>query len=123
MTNFSIDGRRIGINHAPFMVAEMSGNHNQSLEIALKIVQAAADSGVDAIKLQTYTPDTITLDIDHDEFRITEKDNLWDGKSLYELYKEAHTPWEWHVPIIKLAKNIPWPLFTKGLKSLSVEPG
>lgn len=91
--------RKIGINEKPFVIAEMSGNHNQSLEKALAIVDAAAETGVDALKIQTYTPDTMTLNISEGEFFIEDKKSLWKGKSLYELYGEAMTPWEWHQPI------------------------
>ncbi len=89
----------IGGNNPPFIIAEMSGNHNQSLERALAIVDAAANSGAHALKIQTYTPDTMTLNLSRDEFFIKDAKSLWDGKSLYELYKEAMTPWEWHAPI------------------------
>jgi pseudaminic acid synthase len=86
----------MGSNHKPFLIAEMSGNHNQSLERALAIVDAAAAAGADAIKLQTYTADTITV---KGAYTINDKDSLWKGKELYDLYKEAYTPWEWHKPI------------------------
>ncbi len=84
----------------------MSGNHNQSLERALQIVEAAAESGVDALKLQTYTADTMTLDIKEGDFFINDEKSLWKGKSLYDLYKEAYTPWEWHEPIFKRCKEL-----------------
>jgi pseudaminic acid synthase len=90
---------QIGNNYRPFIIAEMSGNHNQSLERALEIVDAAAEAGVHALKIQTYTADTMTLDIDTGEFFIRDKNSLWDGISLYKLYEKAHTPWEWHKPI------------------------
>lgn len=96
--------RKIG--KKPFIIAEMSGNHNQSLERALKIVEAAAEAGVDAIKLQTYTADTMTLDIDEREFFIADKDSLWKGESLYHLYEKAYTPWEWHKPIFDRCKGL-----------------
>ena len=83
------------IEKIPFIIAEMSGNHNQSLERALAIVDAAADAGVDAVKIQTYTADTMTIDIDTGEFFISDKDSLWKGETLYHLYEKAHTPWEW----------------------------
>ncbi len=89
----------------PFIIAEMSGNHNQSLERALAIVDAAAAAGVDAIKIQTYTADTMTLDIDTGEFFIADNDSLWKGESLYRLYEKAHTPWEWHKPIFDRCKE------------------
>jgi len=98
-TEFKIADRMIGSNHKPFVIAEMSGNHNQSLERALAIVDAAADAGVDALKLQTYTADTMTLDIDEGDFFISDASSLWKGASLYKLYQEAYTPWEWHKPI------------------------
>ena len=88
----------------PFIIAEMSGNHNQSLERALAIVDAAAAAGVDAVKIQTYTADTMTLNIDTGEFFIADKDSLWEGESLYHLYEKAHTPWEWHKPIFDRCK-------------------
>lgn len=91
----------IGTGHPPFIIVEMSGNHNQSLDRALEIVDAAAVAGAHAIKLQTYTADTITLDIRVNEFAINDPESLWNGKNLYQLYKEAHTPWKWHKPIFE----------------------
>lgn len=89
----------------PFIIAEMSGNHNQSLERALAIVDAASAAGVDAIKIQTYTADTMTLDIDTGEFFIADQNSPWKGESLYRLYEKAHTPWEWHKPIFDRCKE------------------
>lgn len=106
MTEITISGRKIGANHPPFIIAEMSGNHNQSLARALEIVEAAAKAGADAIKIQTYTADTMTLDISEGEFFIEDKNSLWKGKSLYQLYEEAHTPWEWHKEIFAHAKKL-----------------
>jgi pseudaminic acid synthase len=103
-TKISIGGTDIGTGSRPFVIAEMSGNHNQSLQRALEIVDAAADSGAHAVKLQTYTADTITLDVHSDEFMITDESSLWNGNSLHKLYKLAHTPWEWHAPIMQRAK-------------------
>lgn len=94
-----ISDRLIGKNHPPFVIAEMSGNHNQSLERALSIVDAAAASGAHALKLQTYTPDTMTINISEGDFFIKDPKSLWKGRSLYELYGEAMTPWEWHKPL------------------------
>ena len=101
-----IDKVSIGRSYKPFIVAEMSGNHNQSLERAIEITEAAAKSGVHALKLQTYNADTITLDVKDGAFLITDKDSLWKGESLYELYEKAYTPWEWHEPIMKRAKEL-----------------
>jgi len=89
----------------PFIVAEMSGNHNQSIKRAFKIVDAAAEAGAHAVKLQTYTADTMTLNIDSDDFKINDKNSLWAGRNLHQLYAEAHTPWEWHKPIMERCKE------------------
>jgi pseudaminic acid synthase len=106
MKTIDIRGRSVGEKHPSFIVAEMSGNHNQSLERALHIVEAAAQAGAQAIKLQTYTADTMTLDLNQGDFFIEDEDSLWQGKSLYELYKEAYTPWEWHEPIFKRCREL-----------------
>ena len=95
--------RAIGAGHRPYLIAEMSGNHNQSLERALEIVDAAAASGADALKLQTYTADTMTLDVAMPGFVIDDPKSLWAGRRLHDLYQEAHTPWDWHRPIIERA--------------------
>lgn len=100
-----IGNKEIGKHVKPFIIAEMSGNHNQSLERALHLVDLAAEAGVDALKLQTYTPDTITLDVHTGEFYIQDDENIWKGNSLYNLYKEAYTPWEWHEAIFNRAKE------------------
>lgn len=100
-----IGDRVIGRQHPPFIIAEMSGNHNQSLDIALQIVDAAAAAKVDALKIQTFTADTMTLDMDEREFHIGDKDILWAGTSLYKLYQVAYTPWEWHKAIFDRAKE------------------
>ncbi len=97
--NIQISNRKIGDYCEPFIIAEMSGNHNQSLERALQIVDAAKRAGAHAIKLQTYTADTMTLDLKSKEFMVTDPNGLWHGTSLYELYQKAYTPWEWHAPI------------------------
>lgn len=104
-SNTAIGGRVIGPEHPPFIVAEMSGNHDRSLERALAIVDAAAGTGVDAVKLQTYTADTMTIDHDGPGFRIDDPDSLWFGKTLYALYEEAHTPWDWHAPIMERCRE------------------
>ena len=103
---FKIADKLIGQNRPPFVIAEMSGNHNQSLEHALEIVEAAAKTGAHALKIQTYTPDTMTLDIDEREFHISDPKSLWAGTSLYKLYGEAYTPWEWHKPIFDRAREL-----------------
>jgi len=102
----SIAGRKIGLGHEPFVIAEMSGNHNKSLARALEIVDAAAATGAHAIKCQTYTPDTMTIDLDEREFHIGDPSSLWKGTSLYELYREAHTPWDWHEAIFARAREL-----------------
>jgi pseudaminic acid synthase len=109
---FTIAGRAVGAGCPPFVIAEMSGNHNQSLQRALEIVDAAAAAGAHALKIQTYTPDTMTLDLDEGDFFIKNPDSLWKGKSLYELYGEAFTPWDWHEPIFRRARE-------KGITPLS----
>ncbi|QXI30082.1 pseudaminic acid synthase [Pseudomonas vanderleydeniana] len=106
MTSFKIGQRVIGPDAPPFVIAEMSGNHNQSLDVALQIVEAAAKAGAHALKLQTYTADTMTLDLAEGEFFIKDPGSLWAGSSLYELYEKAHTPWEWHAPIFARAKEL-----------------
>lgn len=103
---FEIAGIRIGQEARPFIIAEMSGNHNQSLERALEIVEAAARSGAHALKLQTYTADTMTIDVREGEFFIADPNSLWSGNSLYQLYQQAHTPWEWHEPIFSRAREL-----------------
>ena len=106
MKSITINNCKIGHGHPPFIIAEMSGNHNQSFDRALAIVEAAAKAGAHAVKLQTYTADTMTLDIAEREFFINDPDSLWKGKSLYDLYKEAHTPWEWHKPIFDRCREL-----------------
>ena len=101
-----IAGRPIGADHPPFVIAEMSGNHNQSLERALEIVDAAAKAEVHAIKLQTYTADTMTLDARGGSFEINDPNSLWSGQNLHDLYKKAYTPWEWHAPIMERARAL-----------------
>lgn len=102
--DFMIGHFPIGRHTKPFVIAEMSGNHNHSLERALAIVDAAADAGAHGLKIQTYTPDTMTLDLEEGDFFISDKNSLWKGTSLYKLYAEAMTPWEWHAPIFERAR-------------------
>jgi len=117
----NIAGRKIGCHQPPFVIAEMSGNHNQSLERALEIVEAAARTGAHALKIQTYTPDTMTLDLDEREFRIIDKNSLWQGTSLYKLYGEASTPWEWHQPIFEKARSLGMIPFSTPFDDTSVD--
>ena len=121
MSVIEISGRFIGRLNPPFVIAEMSGNHNQSLERALEIVEAAASTGAHALKLQTYTADTMTLDIKTDEFFISDEKNLWKGRSLYELYEQAHTPWDWHEPIMQRAKELGMLCFSTPFDASSVD--
>ncbi len=121
MNLIEIDGRKIGSSQPPFIIAEMSGNHNQSLERALEIVEAAAASGAHALKLQTYTADTMTLDIAEGEFFIEDPKSLWNGRSLYDLYQEAHTPWEWHHPIYDRCRELGLICFSTPFDATSVD--
>lgn len=96
----------IGLGHKPFIIAEMSGNHNRSIERAMEIVKAAADAGAHAVKLQTYTPDSLTIDCKGGLFDINDPNSLWYGRNLYDLYQEARTPYEWHKPLFEYAKDL-----------------
>eukprot|EP01030_Chromulinospumella_sphaerica_P029521 gene29521-29962_t len=101
-----IQNRTIGPGAAPFIIAEMSGNHNQSLDRALAIVDAAGKAGAHALKLQTYTADTMTLALTSGEFTIRDENSLWQGRNLHALYQQAYTPWEWHAPIMQRAQEL-----------------
>lgn len=116
-----IGDRSISLNHRPYVIAEMSGNHNKSLDRALEIVDAAAASGADAVKLQTYTADTITLDSNKADFVIRDLASLWHGRQLYDLYVEAHTPWEWHKPIMERARSLGLDCFSSAFDETSVD--
>ena len=121
MTNpyITIAERRISVDDEPYIIAELSANHNGKLETALKIIDEAAKAGADAVKLQTYRPDTITLNCDRDEFKI--KGGLWDGRTLYELYEEAHMPWEWHKPLFEHARKVGIPIFSSPFDTTAVD--
>lgn len=106
MKGLKVMNVEIGPHCSPFIIAEMSGNHNQSLDKALAIVEAAAKAGVDALKIQTYTADTMTLDINNGDFKIEDKESLWHGNSLYKLYQQAYTPWDWHQPIFERCREL-----------------
>lgn len=116
-----IAGKTLGLGNKPFIIAEMSGNHNQSLERALEIVDAAADAGAHAIKLQTYTADTMTLDLAENEFLVSDPNSLWYQRDIYELYNEAHTPWDWHAPIMEHAKKLGLTCFSSPFDETAVD--
>lgn len=117
--SITIAGRRIANDASPYIIAELSANHNGKLETALSIIKEAKAAGADAVKLQTYRPDTITLDCDSEDFRI--RGGLWDGRTLYELYEEAHMPWEWHKPLFDYACQIGITIFSSPFDSTAVD--
>lgn len=119
--NFKIGNKEIGQGKPVFIIAEMSGNHNQSFERALEITEAAAKAGVQALKLQTYTADTLTLNVKTEEFMLRDKESLWKDQSLYGLYKLAYTPWEWHGPLMKKAKELGMICFSTPSDETAVE--
>lgn len=121
MKDIQIGKYTIGDSHKPFIIAEMSGNHNQSLDRALEIVKAAADAGAHALKLQTYTADSITIDHRGGLFDITDPKSLWNGRNLYELYQEACTPYEWHKPIFDYAKQLGMECFSSPFDEAAVD--
>ena len=114
-----INSRRISNEEPPFIIAELSANHNGNIETAFKIIEQAKNSGADAVKLQTYHPDTMTIDCDQEDFRI--KGGLWDGRTLYDLYQEAHTPWDWHEPLFEHARNLDITIFSSPFDSKAVD--
>lgn len=115
----SIAGRKIGADFPPYVIAEMSANHNGNLDTAFKIIEEAQKAGADALKIQTYRPDTITLKCNLPDFQI--KGGLWGGKTLYELYEWAHTPWEWHAPLFAYAKKLGITLFSSPFDTTAVD--
>jgi pseudaminic acid synthase len=114
-----IAGRKIGQGFSPYVIAELSANHNGSLDAALSIIQHAKHAGADAVKLQTYKPDTITLDSDGVEFRV--KGGVWDGRTLYDLYTEAHMPWDWHKPLFDHARQLGITIFSSPFDTTAVD--
>jgi len=120
MTNeISIDGRKIGPAYAPYVIAEMSANHNGNIDTAFKIIEEAKKAGADAIKMQTYTPDTLTLKSDLPDFQIT--DGLWAGRTLYDLYEWAHTPWDWHKPLFDHARQLGITIFSSPFDNTAID--
>lgn len=121
MSDIIIAGRKVGIDYSPLIIAEMSGNHNHSLKRALEIVEAAAKAGAHALKLQTYTADTMTLDLDEGEFLVSDPKSLWQGNTLYKLYQQAYTPWEWHKPIFDRCRELGLIAFSTPFDETSVD--
>ena len=119
MQAISINNRKIGQGCLPYVIAEMSANHNGDINNAYKIIDMAKASGADAVKLQTYTPDTLTIDSDLSDFQLTK--GLWAGQSLYELYKEAYMPWEWHQPLFEYAKKVGITIFSSPFDNTAVD--
>ncbi len=116
-----IGNQIIGSRQRPFIIAELSGNHQQNYQLAEQMIESAAQSGVHAIKLQTYTPETMTLDINSQDFMVTERDSLWQGESLYSLYSKAATPWEWHEPLFKKARSLGLQAFSSPFDASAVD--
>lgn len=119
INHINIDGREIGSDFAPYIIAEMSANHNGDLNVALRIIEEAKRAGADALKIQTYRPDTITLKSDLPDFQIT--DGLWTGRTLYDLYEWAHTPWEWHKPLFEYARKLDITIFSSPFDNTAVD--
>lgn len=119
MPQIEIAGRPIGQDHSPYVIAELSANHNGKLETALRIIEEAKNAGADAVKLQTYKPDTITLDCDSEDFKI--RGGLWDGRTLYELYEEAHMPWDWHKPLFERARQLGITIFSSPFDNTAID--
>ncbi len=119
MSKIEIAGRSIGVNYPPYVIAELSANHNGRLETALRIIEEAKRAGADAVKLQTYKPDTITLKCENEDFKI--KGGLWDGRTLYDLYEEAHMPWDWHAPLFEYARKLGITIFSSPFDTTAVD--
>jgi len=119
MPQIEIAGRSIGPDHPPYVIAELSANHNGKFETALRIIEEAKKAGADAVKLQTYKPDTITLNCDSEDFKI--RGGLWDGRTLYELYEEAHMPWDWHKPLFEHARQLGITIFSSPFDNTAID--
>ena len=119
MPEIRIAGRCIGMDTPPYIIAELSANHNGQLDTALRIIEEAKKAGADAVKLQTYRPDTITLECDTEDFQI--HGGLWDGRTLYELYQEAHMPWDWHKPLFEYARKLDITIFSSPFDNTAVD--
>ena len=119
--SMSIGGVPVGMDFPPFIIAELSGNHNGSLERAIKLVEVAAGTGAQAVKLQTYTADTLTIDVNSSEFTISNRESPWFGRSLHSLYQEAHTPWDWHEPIMRRARELGLVVFSTPFDETAVD--
>lgn len=119
MSVIEIAGRPIGVAHPPYVIAELSANHNGKLETALHLIEQAKQAGADAVKLQTYKPDTITLPCDGEDFKI--HGGLWDGRTLYDLYEEAHMPWEWHRPLFDYARQLGITIFSSPFDKTAID--
>ncbi len=117
--NVYIDGRRIAADAPPYVIAELSANHNGKMETAFRIIEEAKKAGADAVKLQTYKPDTITLNCDSDDFKIV--GGLWDGRTLYDLYEEAHMPWDWHKPLFEYARKLGITIFSSPFDNTAID--
>ena len=117
--SIKINGRQIGTDFAPYVIAELSANHNGQLAVAMKIIEEAKRAGADAVKLQTYTPDTITLNANSEDFQIN--GGLWDGQTLYSLYEQAHMPWEWHAPLFEHASKLGITIFSSPFDTTAVD--
>lgn len=121
MQEIKIAGRPIGVDHAPYIIAEMSGNHNQSLERAMELVEAASKSGVHALKLQTASPEGLTLNVNSSDFLIDDPNSPWKGRNLFELYQESVTPWEWHKPIFERCAQLGLTVFSSPFELAAID--